>query len=144
MNVLVIDDDKKFSEPLLWQLKDEGYDVTYCRAVEEVLDDGGNLRVRRPDCIILDIMMPRGERYGKGETRAGKWTGLRLLEDIKNCAPDVPVIIVTVLTELTLHGVQRAHGEIVKGLLTKPVGPSAVVNAIKVVSGADDRKLPPG
>ncbi len=38
MKILVIDDDRLFTEPLVWRLEREGHDVTYCQSVDEVLD----------------------------------------------------------------------------------------------------------
>ena len=68
MRILVIDDDKVFIEPLLWDLVEEGYEVTHCKSVDEVLDSQRKLKVSVPDLILLDIMMPRGEMYSKRES----------------------------------------------------------------------------
>ncbi len=38
MRILVIDDDRAFTEPLLWRLECEEHDVVYCQYVNEVLD----------------------------------------------------------------------------------------------------------
>jgi len=38
MRILVIDDDRMFTEPLLWRLRHEGFEVVYASRVEEALD----------------------------------------------------------------------------------------------------------
>ena len=131
MRVLVIDDDKVFAKPLLWQLEQDGYKVTCCESVGDVLDKEGVLKVPRPDCILLDIMMPRGDRYGKRETDSGRDTGLKLLKDIQEKEPDIPVIVVTVRNDLSLHELQENYGDNIKAILVKPVTPTQVVDTLR-------------
>lgn len=133
MNILFIDDDVVCSEPLLWRLVAEDYKVTYCSSVDEVLDQEGKLRVPKPDCILLDIMMPRGDRYSKQEADAGRETGLILLEDIQREEPDVPVVIITVRQDLIATKLQRKFGETIKEIIVKPVTPSKVIETLKML-----------
>ena len=132
MNILLIDDDKYFIEPLLWELNEQGYNVTYCKSVNDVLDGQGNLKVSKHDCILLDIMMPRGDMYTKRESDAGKDTGLRVLEDIYKQEPNIPIIIVTVRKDLNKTKLQREFGSI-KEVICKPVAPSEVVDTIRKI-----------
>jgi len=133
MKVLVIDDDTVFAEALLWRLKTEGYEVTYCESVEDVLDGSGELRVPRPDCILLDIMMPRGSRYSKHETEAGKRTGLKLLEDLQKKKLNISIIVITVRNNLSLHELQEKYGDNIKVILVKPATPTQVITEIKIL-----------
>jgi DNA-binding response OmpR family regulator len=133
MRVLIVDDDRMFSEPLIWQLREEDYKVTYCQSIEDVLDEKGELKVPPPDCIILDIMMPRGDKYSKNETDAGKSTGLRFLQDVERAAPNTPVIIITIRNDLDEDEVRKRFGFVKKCLLKPEAIPTEVVKAIKEV-----------
>lgn len=189
MRVLVIDEDRAFTQPLLWRLAKEGHKVVYCQTVDEAISGWheldaeaiGSLKqvgvpdvileavesalgrrfasrarfmkyladvlsdeqrashagkiaesaqklafVPRPDCILLDIMMPRGEQYSKRETDAGRDTGIVMLRDIERLAPGVPVIVITVRDDDELRSKLAAH-ECVRSVLVKPVTPSEVV-----------------
>jgi len=134
MNILLIDDDKVFSEPLVWQLRQEGYEVTDCQSIEDVLDERGELKVSPPDCIILDIMMPRGDKYSRNETDAGKSTGLRLLQDLETAAVNTPVIIITIRDDLGEDEVRKWSRSVKKCLLKIEVTPTEVIKAINEVS----------
>lgn len=131
MKILVIDDDKVFVEPLMWALNEHGYEAEYCKSVDDVLDEEGKVKISRPDCIILDILMPRGSRYSKRETDGGRSTGLKLLEDIQKKYSKIPVIVVTVCQNLNIIDLKKKFGEAVKKVLVKPVTPTDVINAIK-------------
>ncbi len=131
MNILIIDDDPMFCEPLAWRLEQEGHKVNSCKSVEEVLDVEKKLTVPEPDLILLDIMMPRGEMYSKRETDSGGGTGLRLLQDIYDTNSQIPVIILTVRGDLNLAQLQERFGHGIKDVLVKPILPSEVIEAIK-------------
>jgi len=131
MKVLIIDDDARCGEPLVWRLKRESYEVTYCKSVEDVLDKERKLKVQVPDLILLDIMMPHGKIYTKHETDSGAKTGLRLLEDIQKVYPKIPVFIITVHLGITLAELRKKFGDNVKGILLKPITPTQVVKKLK-------------
>ncbi len=131
MKILLIDDDKVFSEPLVWRLNHEKHEVTYCQSIEDILDKDGKMKVPRPDCILLDIMMPRGS-YSKSETDAGKDTGLRLLTDIYKKNPNIPVVVITARGDLDEIELRKKFGSL-KNVLVKPVTPSLVVDVLREI-----------
>ena len=45
--------------------------------------------------IILDIMMPTGDKYNKSDANQGLTTGILLFKDIKKQYPKIPIIIFT-------------------------------------------------
>lgn len=137
MRIIVIDDDKYYAEPLLWKLEEENYRVTYHASVEESLDYFSGTSNPRPDCLILDVMLPRGP-YDRNETNQGRDTGLRLLKDVKGKYADVPVLIVTVRIGLTLRALQEEYGKRVRKVLMKPMTPIAIVDEVdKILHRAD-------
>jgi DNA-binding response OmpR family regulator len=130
-NITLVDDDKGFSEPLIWLLEQEGYKVTYYQFVDEALADFNSVCNPKPDCIILDVMMPSGRFYHYVETNAGRETGLRLLKDTREKLCDVPIIIVTVRLDLSLTDLQDTFDKRIKAILTKPVTPSEVIETVE-------------
>ena len=87
--VLVIDDEELVRNSLRQVLLEEGYQV-------DVASDGADgilrLRERRPDAILVDLMMP-----GMNGTQF-----LRTLRDDPSMA-DIPVVVMTAVTGLTVH-----------------------------------------
>jgi DNA-binding NarL/FixJ family response regulator len=51
----------------------------------------------RIDLLILDIMMAPGESFEHERTLAGRRTGIFFYERVRRTAPDMPVIVLTVL-----------------------------------------------
>jgi DNA-binding response OmpR family regulator len=79
-HVLVVDDDREVTDLLTSVLNREGYQVSIAR-------DGNvgiaNAQARRPDLLILDMMMP-------------KRSGFLVLEYLRNSdSPSIPVIMIT-------------------------------------------------
>jgi two-component system OmpR family response regulator len=60
LHVLVVDDNRDAADSLCWLLKMWGYD---CRAVYDGLAGLEEARTYRPDCLVLDIAMPRMDGY---------------------------------------------------------------------------------
>ena len=87
--VLVIDDEELVRTSLRQVLVEEGYQV-------DVASDGADgirrLRERRPDVILVDLMMP-----GMNGTQF-----LRALRDDPSIT-DIPVVVMTAVTGLTVH-----------------------------------------
>lgn len=131
MRMCVIDDDRLFSEPLLWCLEQEGWAVTWHRNVDDFLDEQGRLKGERPDCIILDMMMPRGNRYSATETDCGRSTGLRVLQDIAQSGLYIPTIVVTVRCDLDLVDLSKRYASCVKAILAKPVTPTRILKCLE-------------
>ena len=133
MRILVIDDDKYFTEPLVWCLEQEGWSVTLHKSVDDVFDAEGRLRGGTPDCIVLDIMMPWGSKYSGEDTHNGKDTGLRLLQDVVRQNPNIPIIIITVRPDLTLIDLKNKYGSCIKDILTKPIAPTVVLESLEYI-----------
>lgn len=79
--VLVVDDDAAIREYVGDLLEMEGHDVRFAVDGQSALD---SIRDERPDCILLDVMMP-------------KMSGHELLTEIRHIdgGPQLPVVMMT-------------------------------------------------
>jgi signal transduction histidine kinase len=105
--ILVVDDDPAVSESLRLQLEDMGFSVDVAQDGEEAIDQ---MKVRIPDLVILDIIMPRKNGHEV----------LRWIRNQPNTA-ELPVIILSANPlvgkhEELLHLGVDAHFEKSRGL----------------------------
>jgi two-component system phosphate regulon response regulator PhoB len=116
-NILVIEDEENIQELITYNLKKEGWQVTAVSTAEDALSW---LSGTRPDCILLDIMLPG-------------MNGLELCKELKRNKEtrQIPVIMVTAKGE---------EVDVVIGLelgaddyLTKPFSPRVLIARIKAV-----------
>ena len=84
--VLIVDDDKEFVKLYSLVLRSKGHDVSAAYSAAEALD---TLKVARPDIVVLDVMM---EHFDSGFT---------VSKEIKNDYPDLPIILMTAISEET-------------------------------------------
>jgi DNA-binding response OmpR family regulator len=83
--ILVIDDDPDLVETVAMMLESRGFEVG--RAYDGI-EGEESIKERRPDLIILDIMMPRKDGYVLcAELKANKETA------------DIPVVLLTAVGE---------------------------------------------
>jgi CheY-like chemotaxis protein len=101
-NVILVEDDPEMRLFLTEMLQEEGYDV---RAASDSLS-GLCLQLRQPaDVVVTDWKMPDMD-------------GLRLLQALKRCNPELPVVMVTAYPEEEL--VRRVQEEGAFSCLAKP------------------------
>ncbi len=79
MKILVVDDEKNILKLYKAELEDEGYTVVTANSGREALEI---YEQEKPDLITLDIMMPEMD-------------GIQVLRQIKQKAPDIPIIMLT-------------------------------------------------
>ncbi len=103
--VLLVDDNEQNLELLLAYLEELGCELRTSRDGIDALDD---LARKRPDLILLDVMMPR-------------MSGFQVCSKIKGdpATRDIPVVMVTALNEVA--DVERAVESGADDFLTKPV-----------------------
>ena len=92
--ILFVDDEKREMESSALELTLSGYEVSYYRSVDKALKFFDQ-NVRRIDLIILDVMMPPGSSFKDVDTMSGLRTGVHFYERIRKNAKDIPVIILT-------------------------------------------------
>jgi CheY-like chemotaxis protein len=61
------------------------------------------------DCLIMDIMMPRGEKLSSAETLGGIHTGLKLLDEYLKVQYSKPIVIFTILNDETVKIWAQEH-----------------------------------
>ncbi|OVE76106.1 hypothetical protein BVX98_06405 [bacterium F11] len=103
--IMVVDDDESVKSFLAFSLKSEGFQVMEVIDAETVLS---LIKTRKPDLILLDIMLPKMD----GITLCRK---LREKEDTAK----IPILFITAYGEP--NGVQRAKEVGAQGLIEKPI-----------------------
>jgi two-component system alkaline phosphatase synthesis response regulator PhoP len=112
--VLIVDDDPDVRGMLAFTLGDEGFQVREAKDGEDALEE---LRARTPDCVVLDLMMPRLD-------------GFKVLETMRaeQLAVGTPVIVFSCKSEeRTFVRVWELGAD---DYLTKPVDPDVVAHKI--------------
>lgn len=84
--VLIVDDDKEFVKLYSLVLRNKGHDVSAAYSAAEAID---SLKVSRPDVVVLDVMMEHFD------------SGFNVSKAIKSDYPDLPVILMTAISEET-------------------------------------------
>jgi two-component system response regulator BaeR len=120
--ILIVEDEPKLAKLLDDYLRASGFE-THC--LDNGLDVGPEIGRRRPDLILLDLMLP-----GRG--------GLEVFKDVRAGA-DIPIVMVTALVEEVdrLVGLELGADD----YICKPFSPREVVARVKAVlrRGARER-----
>ncbi|MEV1286328.1 response regulator transcription factor [Micromonospora sp. NPDC049679] len=120
--ILVVDDDPAIRQLLTDVLEMEGHEV---RVAVDGLAAVRALEAFRPDCVVLDVMMPGLDGYG-------------VLRSIREQDGDpVPVIMLTAAAEP--DSAVRAWADGVDYYLAKPFGADEVLN---LIDGVLEYRLP--
>ncbi len=122
--ILVVEDEPKLARLLEDYLRAAGYEVTH---VADGRDVRASVAQRRPDLVVLDLMLP----------------GLHGLEVFKQIRGegDIPVVMLTALVEEVdrLVGLELGADD----YICKPFSPREVVARIKAVLRRGERAVPP-
>lgn len=92
--ILFIDDEGRRMDSYVRELELSKYDVSFQYNVDVSLAFFEK-NLPQIDLIILDIMMPPGSSFKDVDTNLGLRTGVRFYEKIRQKAPELPVIILT-------------------------------------------------
>lgn len=122
--VLVIDDDRDFSEYLRIILEAHGYRV---RCEPDAGRGAAALRAQRPDLVILDAMM------------SYDFQGLGLIKEIRqdSALAGMPVILVSAVLRTAEHALlEELPANAIDAFLVKPIEPSLVLEHVeKLIAG---------
>lgn len=96
--ILFLDDEPRlmhsYKDYLQRKLDPEGYKVIFHSKVDEALEFFER-HINEIRLVILDIMMPTGDRLSGSRTNGGLTTGLLVYEKIREAAPNLPIIFFT-------------------------------------------------
>jgi DNA-binding response OmpR family regulator len=118
--VLIVDDDPDLVETVGMLLENKGYEVG--KAYDGIEGEEA-IKKRRPDVVVLDVMMPRKDGYVLcKELKSNKWT------------KDIPVILLTAVGE-AVSSTTYTHAEGMsteaEDFIPKPVDAKTLVEAVE-------------
>ncbi len=119
LRVLVADDDDEMRASVTATLQADGCSTVEARDGQELLDllcnalDEANLR---PDVIVADVKMPG-------------LSGLGVLAALQRTRWELPVVLITALTDESIHTVATRLGAV--GILRKPFDPDDLTTAVR-------------
>jgi DNA-binding response OmpR family regulator len=122
--VMIVDDDPDLVETVCMMLEDKGYEVG--KAYDGV-EGKESIQQRRPDLLVLDVMMPRKDGYKLcAELKADKATR------------DIPVILLTAVGEAvptTSYTHAQGMSTEAEEYIPKPVDSKTLVEAVESFFG---------
>jgi DNA-binding response OmpR family regulator len=118
--ILIVDDDPDLVETVAMLLESKGYDVG--KAYDGIEGEEA-IKKRRPDVLVLDVMMPRKDGYKLcKELKSNKWT------------QDIPVILLTAVGEAvstTTYTHAEGMSTEAEDFIPKPVDAKTLVEAVE-------------
>ncbi len=111
--ILIVDDEKDFSEILFHVIRKEGFAPLVAHDGETALE---MVRVGMPDALLLDVKMPGLD-------------GMEVLRRAKKIDPDLPVLMITAYGGL--HGAVQAMREGAVDYLAKPLNNHELIDKIR-------------
>ena len=124
--VIFIEDEKFFLEELQIALTD--FDITPAYSAPKGME---LVKTRDFDAVLLDIMMPPPDDMNPETVDYGRSTGVELCRRIKELKPDLPIIVLTVVTDpAILEKIEEAGADRV---INKPASSNVVSNNLDEV-----------
>ncbi len=118
--VLIVDDDPDLVETVAMMLESKGFEVG--KAYDGIEGEEA-IKKRRPDVLVLDVMMPRKNGYELcKELKSNKWTS------------DIPVILLTAVGEAvptTSYSHAEGMATEAEDFIPKPVDAATLVEAVQ-------------
>jgi DNA-binding response OmpR family regulator len=118
--VLIVDDDPDLVETVSMMLESKGYEVG--KAYDGIEGEEA-IKKRRPDVLILDVMMPRKNGYQLcKELKSNKWT------------QDIPIVLLTAVGEAvptTTYSHAEGMSTEAEDYIPKPVDAKTLVEAVE-------------
>ncbi len=118
--ILIVDDDPDLVETVSMMLESKGYEVG--KAYDGIEGEEA-IKKRRPDVLILDVMMPRKNGYQLcKELKSNKWTN------------EIPIVLLTAVGEaVPTTSYSHAEGMAIEAedFIPKPVDAATLVAAVE-------------
>lgn len=133
MKKIIYIDDEATAEKMLSRfeiLNKQGIEIIQVDKVKDAMNVIG-FNISSTGLIVLDIIMPPEEYYTLEETNGGTTTGLRLLKDIREKYPDIPIMIISIRRRQKSENLLKLYK--VKEYLEKPISTAEIAIAIKLI-----------
>ena len=118
--VLIVDDDPDLVETVAMMLESKGFEVG--KAYDGIEGEEA-IKKRRPDVLVLDVMMPRKNGYQLcKELKSNKWTS------------DIPIVMLTAVGDaVPTTSYSHAEGMAMEAedFIPKPVDAATLVEAVE-------------
>ena len=118
--ILVVDDDPDLVETVAMMLESKGFEVG--KAYDGIEGEEA-IKKRRPDVLILDVMMPRKNGYQLcKELKSNNWT------------KDIPIVLLTAVGEAvptTTYSHAEGMATEAEDYIPKPVDAATLVEAVQ-------------
>jgi DNA-binding response OmpR family regulator len=118
--ILIVDDDPDLVETVSMMLESKGYEVG---KAYDGIEGEESIKKRRPDVLVLDVMMPRKNGYQLcKELKSNKWT------------EEIPIILLTAVGEaVPTTSYSHAEGMAIEAedFIPKPVDAATLVEAVE-------------
>ncbi|MCL4503756.1 MAG: response regulator [Deltaproteobacteria bacterium] len=118
--VLIVDDDPDLVETVAMMLQSKGFEVG--KAYDGIEGEAA-IKQRRPDVLVLDVMMPRKNGYQLcKELKSNKWTS------------DIPIVMLTAVGDaVPTTSYSHAEGMSMEAedFIPKPVDAATLVEAVE-------------
>ena len=118
--VLIVDDDPDLVETVAMMLESKGFEVG--KAYDGIEGEEA-IKKRRPDVLVLDVMMPRKNGYQLcKELKSNKWTS------------DIPIILLTAVGDAvptTSYSHAEGMATEAEDFIPKPVDAATLVEAVQ-------------
>lgn len=118
--VLIVDDDPDLVETVAMMLESKGFEVG---KAYDALEAEAAIKKRRPDVLILDIMMPRKSGYQLcKELKSNKWT------------QDIPILMLTAVGDAvptTIYTHAEGMAMEAEDFIPKPVDAATLLEAVQ-------------
>ena len=118
--ILIVDDDPDLVETVGMMLEAKGYEVG--KAYDGIEGEEA-IKKRRPDVLVLDVMMPRKNGYQLcKELKSNKWTS------------DIPIVLLTAVGDAvptTTYSHYEGMSTEAEDYLAKPVDAKTLVEAVE-------------
>lgn len=118
--ILIVDDDPDLVETVAMMLEAKGFEVG--KAYDGIEGEEA-IKKRRPDVLVLDVMMPRKNGYQLcQELKSNKWT------------QEIPIILLTAVGEaVPTTSYSHAEGMAIEAedFIPKPVDAATLVEAVE-------------
>jgi DNA-binding response OmpR family regulator len=118
--VLIVDDDPDLVETVSMMLESKGYEVG---KAYDGIEGEESIKKRRPDVLILDVMMPRKNGYELcKELKSNKWT------------KEIPIVLLTAVGEAvptTTYSHAEGMATEAEDYIPKPVDAKTLVEAVE-------------